>query len=133
MPSGGDWALQRSGAILLTGTEGTVVDGSLFLRVDGNGVFLSDYNRDATISNSEFAYIGDNAMAGWGSTGNCLDANCTRKLAWEVGPDGRQGNQPRRTHIIGNLVREIGLWQKQSSMWFQAVVAQTHLERNGAK
>ena len=32
--------------------------------------------------------------------------------------------------VVGNLVREIGLWQKQSSMWFQAVTAQTHLAGN---
>jgi hypothetical protein len=27
-------------------------------------------------------------------------------------------------------VRELGIWQKQSSMWFQAVTAQTHLAGN---
>jgi hypothetical protein len=42
-----------------------------------------------------------------------------------VGPDGRGGEQPRNTTVSNNLVREIGLWQKQSSMWFQAVTAQT--------
>ena len=65
-----------------------------------------------------------------GSTGKCLNANCTKKLDWGVGPDARGGNQPRGTHVVGNLVREIGIWQKQSSFWFQATTMQTHIERN---
>jgi hypothetical protein len=28
------------------------------------------------------------------------------------------------TQVVGNIAREIGLWQKQSSLWFQAVTAQ---------
>jgi len=35
MPSGGDWALQRSGAILLEGTERATVDDNLLTRIDG--------------------------------------------------------------------------------------------------
>eukprot|EP01061_Rhynchopus_euleeides_P006089 TRINITY_DN1516_c0_g1_i1.p1 TRINITY_DN1516_c0_g1~~TRINITY_DN1516_c0_g1_i1.p1 ORF type:complete len:336 (+),score=148.72 TRINITY_DN1516_c0_g1_i1:129-1010(+) len=69
-------------------------------------------------------------MAAWGSTGKCLNANCSKSVPYEVGPDGRDGNQPRGTRVVGNLVREIGIWQKQSSMWFQAVTAQTTLSQN---
>jgi len=47
-----------------------------------------------------------------------------------MGPDGRGGDQPHGTLIRGNLVREIGLWQKQSSFWFQAVATQTTLVEN---
>ena len=121
MPSGGDWALQRSGAVLLQGTEFTTVDSCLITRADGNGVFVSDYNRNATISNNEFSWIGDSAMAAWGSTGQCLNEKCTDKVPYNVGPDGRGGNQPRYTNVIGNLVHEIGIFEKQSSMWFQVV------------
>ena len=32
--------------------------------------------------------------------------------------------------MAGNLVREIGVWQKQSSAWFQALAAETRLESN---
>ena len=82
MPSGGDWALQRSGAILLEGTEHASVDGSYFTSIDGNGIFLSNYNLNATISNNEMAWVGDSAIAAWGSTGNCLNKNCSEKLPW---------------------------------------------------
>ena len=130
MPSGGDWALQRSGAILLEGTERTKVDNNLITRVDGNGVFVSNYNRNVTVSNNELSWIGDSAMASWGSTGPCLNGNCSMKVPYGVGPDGRGGNQPRGTTVVGNLVREIGIWQKQSSMWFQAVTSGTTLSQN---
>lgn len=40
-------------------------------------------------------------------------------LQWPVGPDARVGQQPRYTRVVGNLVREVGLIQKQSSFWFQ--------------
>ncbi len=92
---GGDWALQRSGAILLEGTERVHIVGNHITRVDGNGIILSNYNRNATIASNEMSWIGDGAIAAWGSTGNCLDAKCSRKLAWGVGPDARGGNQPR--------------------------------------
>ena len=32
------------------------------------------------------------------------------------------------TRVVGNMVRELGIWRKRSSMWFQAV-AQTHLAK----
>ena len=130
MPTGGDWALQRSGAILLEGTEFAAVDGCFITRVDGNGIFLSNYNLNATISGNELAWIGDGAIAAWGSTGKCLNANCSRSLPWGIGPDARGGNLPRGTHVVGNLVREIGIWQKQSSFWFQAASMHSHIERN---
>jgi len=130
MPSGGDWALQRSGAIFMQGTEGVTVDSNQMVRLDGNAVMLSAYNRNATISNNDVSWNGDTAFAAWGITGKCVNENCTRKLDWPVGPDGRNGEQPRFTKVTGNMVRELGVWQKQSSMWFQAVTAQTHLAGN---
>eukprot|EP00965_Chrysotila_dentata_P212609 6187138-Pleurochrysis_carterae.AAC.5 len=69
-------------------------------------------------------------MAAWGYTSSCLNENCSQKLRYKVGPDGRGGEQPRFTVVKRNLVREIGLWQKQSSFWFQAVAAQTRLLDN---
>ena len=71
MPSGGDWGLQRSGAVLIENSEGTVVDGCAFVRIDGNGISLNNYNRHVIFSNNDFSWIGDSAMTSWGSTGKC--------------------------------------------------------------
>lgn len=125
------WALQRSGAVFLQGTEGCTVASCQMTRLDGNAVFLSAYNRNTTIAKNDVSWNGDTAFAAWGITGKCINEKCDKKLDWPVGPDGRNGEQPRGTKVLSNMVRELGIWQKQSSMWFQAVTAQTHLAGNG--
>lgn len=44
VPSGGDWGLQRTGAVFLEGTQDAVVENCTFIRLDGIGLFLSAYN-----------------------------------------------------------------------------------------
>jgi hypothetical protein len=116
-PSGGDWALERRGAIFAEGSDGLTIEGSLFTRLDSNGVFLSGFNRRATIRDNEFEWLGQSAIASWGR----LEGDTNSGLA---------GNQPRGTLVEGNLCREIGTVQKQSSFYFQAITAQTTLRRN---
>eukprot|EP00040_Diaphanoeca_grandis_P035793 m.225897 g.225897 ORF g.225897 m.225897 type:complete len:841 (-) comp33472_c0_seq5:209-2731(-) len=123
VPSCGDWALQRMAGVFIERSERTLVDNCTFTRMDGNGVMLSKYNRNATISNSEFVYIGDTAMAAWGFTDE-FSNNGTR------GFDGTDGDFPRYTLIQNNVVRELGLYEKQSSAWFQAKSMQTTLRKN---
>jgi hypothetical protein len=43
VPSAGDWALDRWGAIYLQGTEGATISGCTFDRLDGNAVMVSGY------------------------------------------------------------------------------------------
>jgi len=115
VPSGGDWGLQRSGALFFEGTEGLVIENSLFTRLDGIAVFLSGYNRNATIQNNEFVWIGDSAMAAWGYTKDI---------------DGTGGDFPRYSRILGNFVHEFGHFTKQSSAWIQARTAQSFFQGN---
>lgn len=130
MPSGGDWAIQRTGAIVLEGSEGFVLDSCFVTRIDGNGVFLNGYNRNASIRNNEFGWVGASAIASWGYTGTCLNENCSLTVPYGVGPDAREYNLPRYTSIEGNLVYELGIWQKQSSMYFHAISIQAHMKGN---
>jgi len=88
-----------------------------FTRLDNNAIFLSGYNRHTTLADNDFAWLGLSAMAGWGYTKE---------------EDGTDGQQPRFTSIERNYVREIGIIEKQSSMWFQAKSAQTRLDSNVA-
>jgi hypothetical protein len=140
--SDSDWTIQRSGAVLIEGTEGFTFEQNLVTRVDGNGLKVSNYNRNASIVANEFSWIGDSAMSSLGSMGDCLYANCSAKLSYRgdgdfgdvnrgsSGVDGRGGNQPRHTKVVGNLVREVGLWQKQSSAWVQHLTAATEITSN---
>ncbi|XP_065181055.1 uncharacterized protein LOC135811743 [Sycon ciliatum] len=115
VPSGGDWGLQRSGAVFAEGTKLLTIENCVFKNLDGNGLFLSGFVHDSMISNNEFTLIGDTAMAAWGYT-NLID--------------GTSGEQPRRNRIEQNFIHEIGLYEKQSSCWFQAKSAQTTLRTN---
>lgn len=115
VPSGGDWALYRGGAVFIEGAEDIVVQQNNFVRVDGNGIFLSGYSRGVVLDNNSFAYMGDNAMAGWGYTQE---------------HDGTAGEQPRKARLSNNYGHNVGVFQLQSSIWFQAKCAQITLEDN---
>jgi hypothetical protein len=110
-----DWALHRGGAVFIERTVNTTVQGCLFKRVDGNAAFLSGYNRNVSITDNEFVWIGDSAMAGWGYTKD---------------DDGTDGDQPRDTYLARNYAHELGVFQLQSSMWFQAKTARTTVASN---
>ena len=106
----------------------------MFDRLDGNAVMISGYNRNATVSHSDFSYIGGNAMAAWGYT-NETDTDPGRPgVAIENAPyagiDGTDGNHPRYTQIISNTAREVGLYEKQSSFFMHAKTAETTLNGN---
>lgn len=130
LPASSDWTIQRSGAVLLEGTERFRFEKNCVTKCDGNGLFLSNYNRNASITENEFSWIGDNAMSAFGSMGTCLYANCSVRLPYPSGVDGRPGNQPRYTRVMSNLVHEVGMMQKQSGAWAQHLTAATHLEGN---
>eukprot|EP00051_Salpingoeca_urceolata_P028110 m.485050 g.485050 ORF g.485050 m.485050 type:complete len:808 (-) comp23643_c0_seq1:142-2565(-) len=125
VPSAGDWALERFSAVFLEGTEGVVIDGCNFTRLDGNAVMVSGYNRNATIQNSDFEFIGGNAVAAWGYTNETEGEGHP-----QAGVDGTDGNHPRYTNVISNMVREVGLYEKQSSFFVQAKTAQSYISGN---
>ena len=50
VPSGGDYAVHRGGAVHLNGTANCTVDHTFFDAVGGNAVWLTDYNRNASIA-----------------------------------------------------------------------------------
>jgi len=122
VPSGGDWALERNGVILLEGTELVTIEGCSFERVDGNAIFLSGHNRNATVAQSSFSNLGQSAIAAWGKTPGPEDpSQGFNATALEI---------PLFTLVTGNIAHDIGQIQKQSSFYFQAVTAQATLVDN---
>ena len=131
VPSQGDWALVHTAAVVAKGTEGFLMKGCLVTRVDGQGVLLEGYHRDAVLLRNEFEFVGSHAMVSWGKTSDCLDANCSRKVPrGGDGPDGRDGEQPIGTLVEGNIVHETGIYERQGTMWNQALTAKTTLKNN---
>jgi len=115
VPSGGDWSVHRGGAIFVERAEHILVQNCLFDSPGGNALFLSNYVRDAVIEGNEFVWVGDNAIVAVGTT-NLID--------------GTNGDQPRNTRVIGNLVHEIGIYSKQVCAYVQSLACQTQLEGN---
>ena len=124
MPSGGDWALERTGALFFEGTKNIKVDSCVFERLDGNAIMVSGYNRNTTITQNEFVWLGSNAIAQWGYT-KTIDS-----LAPGMGWDGTDGNQPRFSNVSYNFAHELGIWEKQSSFYTQAKSCQNLIANN---
>ena len=134
VPSAGDWALERQGALFVQGTEGAVVEGCSFERLDGNAVMISGYNRHATVQDSDFAFIGGNAIASWGYTNETRfdrgRPGVENTNYPDAGVDGTDGEHPRYNTVLRNSAREVGLYEKQSSFYIQAKTAQSTISGN---
>lgn len=115
VPSGGDWAIHRGGAVFVEGIDGFTMQKCLFDSPGGNALFLSDYIRNAVIEANEFKYTGDSAIVAVGSVDLI---------------DGTKGNQPRGTKIVGNFVHEIGIYGKQVSAFMQSLACQSEVIGN---
>mmetsp|Transcript_29880 Transcript_29880/g.95178 ORF Transcript_29880/g.95178 Transcript_29880/m.95178 type:complete len:466 (-) Transcript_29880:243-1640(-) len=134
VPSGGDWALDRVAAVFLQGTKGVAIQRCAFERLDGNGVMLSGYNRNATISHSDFSFLGGNAIASWGFTNETATdpgrPGVPLAHAPAAGVDGTDGEHPLGTLVLGCVAREVGLYEKQSAFYVQAKTAMTKIMGN---
>lgn len=106
VPSGGDWSFYRGGMVTIEGTVNTTILGCTFWSPGGNGLILSRYNRNALISSNEFAYAGESAIVSAGQTDLI---------------DGTEGNWPANTMISYNLMRELGLYTKQSGGYYHGL------------
>lgn len=123
VPSGGDWALQRSAALTIEGSEGVTVMNCVFERNDGNGIMINGYNRDTLVLHNELRWTGDNAIGAWGRTDEVSDGGIH-------GADGTRGEHPDNTMVVGNAVHEVGMYEKQSSMYFQAKSCRSNITGN---
>ena len=114
-PSGGDWALHRGGALFIQDSSNITIDSCTFRRLDGSAIFLSRRTRGIVIRKSIFEWLGENAVAMWGDT---------------KGFNATNEDQPIGTLIEFNIMRELGIFQKQSSGVGQNKAAKTTIRNN---
>lgn len=124
-PTGGDWAVNRAAAVTASGIVDFSVSNATFWRLDNAGVFLGRYSRRASISDSEFAWLGESAIV---SVGDTEGGNFTAFPGF--GWDGTRGNQPRETMVLRNYARELGIFNKQSALYFQAATDNSTVQGN---
>ena len=115
VPSGGDWSIHRGGAVFAENVDGFHISSCVFDSPGGNGLFLSNFVRNAIVERNEFKYTGDSAIAAIGSS-NLVD--------------GSDGSQPRGTVVYGNVMHEIGVFGKQTSAYVQSLSCQTQFIGN---
>ena len=99
VPSGGDWSVHRGAAVFLDNTVDALITASTFTNLGGNAVTVSNYNEGATVTWSEFVWLGESAVVLLGSTSH-IDAVSNRQ-------------QPVGSAVIGNLIHELGAHIKQ--------------------
>eukprot|EP01083_Nonionella_stella_P159244 519321_1 len=129
IPSGGDWALQKIGAIILYGTENFTISNNLFTRLDGIGISINRYNRNHSIIFNECVWNGETFIAAWGDT-NGIEFEDIYPYT-TMGYDGFTHKvQPRFLNISFNYVHELGIFEKQSSFYFQAKSCQNYISGN---
>jgi hypothetical protein len=119
VPSPGDWSIHPGGALFVDGSDDLDVDQCRFDRVGGNAIFLSGHAWRTRVTRSEFALVGDSAIATVGTLG--------------AGNNGiTRSDYPLDTKIVGNHFHEIGVTGKQSAAWFSAVSCRTTFSGNVA-
>lgn len=113
-----DWTVYRGGAIFLEGTENCSLRDSYLHNLGGNAVFISRYNRRATVSGSHITRIGASAVCFVG------DTSAVRSPSFEYGeyveadaldrtPGPKNNNYPAHCLVHDNLIHRIGLFEKQ--------------------
>lgn len=113
-----DWTIYRGGAILLEGTAHITIANCNFYELGGNGVFLSNYNKDNSISDNHIYNIGASAISFVGDAAavrspafryeNAVPFN---EMDFAKGP--KSNNYPQHCTASGNLIHHIGLIEKQ--------------------
>ena len=114
---GGDWSYFDGGAIKFSGTRNCSVAGSLFVNLGGSGVVVSGWNRGAAVVDSEFKWLGENAIA---SVGDASQHDCSA-------PDAAVGEG---LLVARNLGHELGLFVKQAGFFYQTMSANTTVDEN---
>ena len=125
LPSGGDWALQRTGSIVMDGCKNFSIYDNLFTRLDNIAINMNRYNRYHQIYKNEFVWLGASAITTWGDT-----VSNNKSVPTGFGYDGTTGIQPRFINISYNFAHELGIWEKQSSFYFQGKSCQNYIENN---
>jgi len=100
VPSLGDWALHRGGALRFEGTRNCAVRDCLFEGLGGNAVFANCFNRDLIVTGSTFRDIGDSGVL----------------LVGELeSTTGTQKRFPYECRVENNHFHRLGVYGKQTA------------------
>lgn len=114
----GDWAITRQAAVKLEGARDCTISDCTFTGLGGNAVFLSNYNRRVTVSDSLFYDVGDSAVAIVGSDEAVRSLEVHKKrhvplteIDTAIGP--KTADYPGHCTVHNNLMYDLGVFGKQ--------------------
>ncbi|MFD1770280.1 PDZ domain-containing protein [Sphingobacterium suaedae] len=115
-----DWRIYRQGAIWMENAESIHIQDNIFRQLGGNAVFISGHNRYILVKDNLIEQIGASGIAFVGrpsSLHNPLyqysDTVALHRISRSTGP--RASHFPEDCQAVGNLIRHIGLIEKQSA------------------
>eukprot|EP01060_Flectonema_neradi_P034851 TRINITY_DN6248_c0_g1_i1.p1 TRINITY_DN6248_c0_g1~~TRINITY_DN6248_c0_g1_i1.p1 ORF type:complete len:851 (+),score=175.79 TRINITY_DN6248_c0_g1_i1:40-2553(+) len=115
LPSGGDWAVQRTGSIYVRDSTNVEISGCEFLEVGGNAIAFSNNVTHSKISSNEMWRTGESAVVFVGRTETIF---------------GNKETYPNHNEVSYNHMHEIGVYGKQTSCFFQALSANSTIKSN---
>lgn len=133
IPSFGDWAIVRNGAIYFNGAEHCVIEDCFIDAVGGNAIFADQYNRGLVIKDNLITECGESAIAIVGATMVTRDQSytcpyCGNVHSWNFLPHTDQYS--RECFISNNKIHDIGVYGKQTAGVFMAVTAHHTISHN---
>ena len=116
IPSCGDWAIYKGGAVYIEGgSERLRFDSNTFGPLGGNALFAHGYMKDSNITNNEFKWVGDSAIAFLG------------RAALH---DATGGFYPQDNIVMNNHAHETGIFDIESSFFFEAISGHNQVVNN---
>ena len=115
VPSGGDWSVHRGASVVVEDSTRVNITACVWNQTGGNALLFSNNVTDSEVTQSEFVHIGDSAILSIGTTDRIF---------------GTAPTYPNRLLIAKNHIREIGVYGKQTSCYFQALAANVTLRDN---
>jgi len=115
-----DWAISRTGAVMIEGAERVTVANSDFRDLGGNAVFVSGYNRNISVRGNLFQDIGGTAIS---FVGRPAAVHSPVFQYWESlrldqvqkTPGPKTAAYPSQSTAQDNLITQIGVTDKQAA------------------
>ena len=125
----GDWCVVRSSAIFISNAEKITVQNCHIRNIGGNAVFVSEHCKNVLIDANTIENIGSSGVIFAGHPDSCREPSFySEKPAPEADPyyvhkttieDTEAGPQneyyPRECTVSNNHIKNVGIWEKQSS------------------
>jgi len=140
----GDWGVVRSGALFLENTKNIKFENGSIRNIGGNGIFVSGHNKNVLIHNNDILNIGSSGILFAGDPDSCREPSFwshtpkpdvkryyTHKTSINDRVKGpAKAHFPRECTVSNNHIKNVGIWEKQSSQVAISVAYKIYILNN---